>query len=212
MGILSWLRLKSGKTLTPKKKRYLGSILLELELLLFALLVAWHEGIALFPKSFPAAWMWALGAVFVAAKLFRLGFVWRRIDEERKQHARLFLPGTPAELPYWALISVLAGVGEECAYRGVAYVLLFEMTQSLAISLMACVVAFGVSHMTQGWKSALAVAMMALLFHITVFVTGTLYLAIGIHATHNLLLGWLTVKWTARDRKQPNEAAAAPAL
>jgi membrane protease YdiL (CAAX protease family) len=207
LGILSWYRLKT-KPLPPKEKRLSGAVVGQILLLFFAVTVASHEGITLFPRHLPSALEWMLGGSFVAALLLRLYRGWKHIDKGRKKRLHLFLPETSRELWYWVPIAVLAGFGEECAYRGVAFTLLREMTLAAPASVFICVVAFGIGHMTQGWRSALAVALMGLLFHLMVFATGTLYLAIGVHTLYDLLLGWLVLRLSAKDKFEADRAIA----
>jgi membrane protease YdiL (CAAX protease family) len=209
LGLLSWYRLKSGKVLPQKKKRLQSAMAAQILLLVFALAVASHEGITLFPRNLPSTLECILGGGFVAATLLRLRRAWKHIDKKRKERLHLFLPETSSELRYWVPIAVLAGFGEECAYRGVAFTLLREMKLSAPASVFICVVAFGIGHMTQGRRSALAVALMGLLFHLMVFTTGTLYLAIGVHTLYDLLLGWLVLRLSAKDKFGADRAITA---
>jgi uncharacterized protein len=116
----------------------------------------------------------------------RLNAGWRRLSAERKRKARRILPENPSEMRYWIPISLLAGVTEEFAYRGVAYVALSEITRSPMISLVVCVVAFGVAHVVQGWRGVLGAVLLGLLFHLMVFLTKSLYLPIAFHAAYDL--------------------------
>ncbi len=92
-------------------------------------------------------------------------------------------------------IAVLAGVGEECAYRGVAYVLLVDLLGSAWLSLTICTLAFALAHIYQGWKSSLEVGALSLLSQLAVFLTGSLYLSIAVHAAYDTLLGWLVMRF-----------------
>jgi len=96
---------------------------------------------------------------------------------------------------YWVPIAVLAGVGEECAYRGVAYVLLVDLLGSAWLSLTICTLAFALAHIYQGWKSSLEVGALSLLSQLAVFLTGSLYLSIAVHAAYDTLLGWLVMRF-----------------
>src|SRR5262249_26231186 len=182
MGILSWYRLKRGKSLPPKKRRLRAMIIMQVTLLLWTLSVATHERVLLFPPDLPSASYWLAGMGWIFLLLFSIRRKWPTMDAARRQRLTLVLPENQGELFYWVWVSLLAGLTEECAYRGLAYALLWRMTNSAAISLAVCVVAFAVAHMTQGWRAALAVGIIGLVLHFAVFVTGSLYLAIGMHA------------------------------
>ena len=111
----------------------------------------------------------------------------------------MILPENQSELRYWILISVLAGVCEEYAYRGVAYAALSEIIGSPVISVVVCVVAFGIAHVIQGWRGALGASLLALLFHFMVFITQGLYLAITFHILYDLIVGFSGMRALKRD-------------
>src|SRR5690606_31706171 len=58
----------------------------------------------------------------------------------------------------------------------------------VAAALIASVI-FGVSHSVQGWKSAGVITVIALLLHGLVALSGTLLLAIAIHAIYDAVAG-----------------------
>jgi membrane protease YdiL (CAAX protease family) len=198
--IVSWYRLKQGKPLPSKRARYSGGIVFLFVLLIFAVGAASREQIVLFPSNLPTPREWSGGGIVLAAILVRVYCGWRRLSGERKQALLRVLPENGSELWIWAAVSLLAGVAEECVYRGVAYHLLWQMTGSVACALAICVVAFGVLHAIYGWKAATEVGLFGLFFHITVALTGTLYLAIGMHITYDFLLGVLVMRLLNRDK------------
>jgi membrane protease YdiL (CAAX protease family) len=200
LGVFSWYQLKKGKSVAPKRRAYPATIALLCGILLYSMAAASHEKIVLFPYKFPSSAEWLAGGVFVAVLLLRVRFGWHRIDVERKQRLKAILPENPIEFRYWIAISLLAGLGEECAYRGVSYSLLQSMTGSVAGALAVCVIAFGAAHMTYGWKGAASTALLGLVFHMMVFVTGTLYLAIAAHAVYDLLVGRLVMRLLLRNK------------
>jgi len=200
LGIYSWYHLKRHKPLRPKKTRYVSLVIFESSLLLMALGVAHFEGISLLGTAWPPLSAWLLGGTFVTAVLVRLHQRWKRLSDERKDRIRLLLPETPMEFAYWAPISILVGFAEEFAYRGVLYDLLHALTNSTVVALIVCVVAFALAHLAQGWKAMFGLALFALLFHLSVFLTGTLHLAIAVHAAYDLFLGLVVMKLFMRDK------------
>ena len=207
LGVLSWLKVKSGKPLAAKERRYRAMIALQVLLLVMTALAAKQNDLSLFGAVWPPAWSWVAAAgylLFIAARV-RIG--WRRLPEERKQRARLTLPENRREMGYWIPISLLAGVTEEYAYRGVAYIVLSQITGSAAIALVVCVFAFGVAHMMQGWRGATGAATLAILFHCTVLLTQTLYLVVAFHAAYDLVIGILGMRALAAAK--PAEAQPA---
>lgn len=199
-GVMSWYRLKQGKAPLPKQKRYSATITGLFLLLIFAVVVASREHIVLFPSNLPTAVEWLGGGVFLAVILTRIHFGWRKLKTDRKQALLRILPENRSELWIWAAVSIMAGVAEECVYRGVAYNLLWKLTGSVDAAIAICVLAFGISHMTQGWKAAVWVGLLGLIFHFAVILTGTLYVAIAMHAAYDFFLGLLVIRLLDRDK------------
>jgi membrane protease YdiL (CAAX protease family) len=191
LGILSWLRLRSGKALPPKVRRYRAMIVLQLLLLAITSLAAKQNSFSLFGPAWPPAWTWVAGAAYLLFIAARIRTGWRKLTEERKQKARLTLPENRVEMRYWIPVSLLAGVTEEYAYRGLAYTVLSQITGAPGISLVVCVLTFGVAHMMQGWRGATWAAALAILFHLVVLLTQSLYLVIVFHAAYDLVIGIL---------------------
>jgi hypothetical protein len=117
MGVRSYLRLKSGKPLPPKSRRYRGMIALQIVLLGYSLVVAQQNRVDLLGRV-PGIWTWLAAAVYLTWIAFRLHRAWKKLNAQRKQRARILLPENPGELRYWVPISLLAGLSEECAFRG----------------------------------------------------------------------------------------------
>jgi membrane protease YdiL (CAAX protease family) len=207
LGVLSWYRLRNNEPRGTKPQRYRGTILIQLSLLGFSLLVASHEGFNLFPSFSASIYAWSLAALFLWSVLRKLQAKWGRLAPERKRRISWTLPETPLEMKYWTLISVLAGIDEECAYRGVAFSLLTLMTGSATIAIVVCIVTFGVAHMSQGWRGAVGAGMLAALFHLMVAATGSLYLAIAFHVAYDFLLGIVAMRLFQQDKTARSQAA-----
>lgn len=198
IGVISLDYVRRNKPPT-KKKGYSLAILFQTWLLVSTLVAAAAEKIVLFPRKVPSPTAWICGAIFIAVVLAWIKFRWHRVGREARQRLRLFLPETQRDFLFWVPVSLLAGVAEECAYRGAAYNLLLMMTQSTRFALVACVIAFAVAHLYQGWTSAVKIGLLGFLSHIAVFLTGGLYLSIVVHATYDLLVGWLLMRLLSRE-------------
>jgi membrane protease YdiL (CAAX protease family) len=211
-GISSWYRLKQGKALPPKRKRYSATITFLLFLLILAVVVASREHIVLFPSNLPTAKEWFGGGALLALVLWQVHFRWRRHDEEQKRSLLIMLPENRNELWIWFAVSLVAGVAEECIYRGVAYNVLRQMTGSVAVALIICVAAFGVSHAIYGWRGVVQVSLHGSIFHLMVALTGTLYLAIAVHAAYDFFLGLLVLRLLNRDMREAEQMTQAAPL
>jgi membrane protease YdiL (CAAX protease family) len=194
LGILSWRRLRSGKPPRPKERRHRAMIVLQVLLLAITSLAAKQNNFSLFGPAWPPAWTWVAAAAYLLVLSLRIRVGWRKLSEELKQRARLTLPENPAEMRYWILISLLAGITEEYAYRGVAYSVLSRITGAPGTSLLICLFAFGVAHMMQGWRGVRGAVALGALFHCIVFLTQSLYLVIAFHAAYDLVIGILGMR------------------
>jgi hypothetical protein len=172
-------------------------IVMQLILLGLTWQVIWKNGLHLFPTSDLSAWYFLAGAGWLAIVGWRFKAAWPRLSPERKERARLFLPQNASEMRYWIPISFLAGITEECAYRGAAYVTLLQITGSVVLSLLVCVAAFAIAHASQGRRAVFGIGILAALFHWLVFQTNTLYLAIAIHVAYDLMVGIIAMRVSA---------------
>ncbi len=180
-----------------------------LQVLLFAItsLAAKLNNFSLFGSARPPTWTWAIAAGYLLLMAVRVKIGWRKVTEERKQRARLTLPENQAQMRYWIPISLLAGITEEYAYRGLGYSVLSEITGSAAISLLPCVLAFSIAHMMQGWRATIGIEVLAMLFHAVVFLTQSLYLVIVFHAAYDLVIGILGMHALAVAKPPETQAA-----
>lgn len=169
-------------------------IVLQVLLLAITSLAAKQNNFSLFGPAWPPAWIWVAAAAYLLVLSLRIRVGWRKLTEKLKQTARLTLPESPAEMRYWIPISLLAGVTEEYAYRGVAYSVLSRITGAPGTSLLICLFAFGVAHMMQGWRGVRGAVALAALFHCIVFLTQSLYLVIAFHAAYDLVVGILGMR------------------
>jgi uncharacterized protein len=188
-GIASYLHIRSGKPLRPKRKRYIATIVMQWNILVFTLIAAQAEGIVLLGRQWGDLLTWLLVAGYMGFLTFRLRHAWSKLSDERKEKARRLLPDDPSLMRLWVGIAAMAGISEELAYRGLAFQLLRGMGLNIALALLICVTTFAIGHMTQGWRGVLGTFVLALVFHGLVFLTNSLYLAIAFHAVYNLIVG-----------------------
>ena len=207
-GVFSLSYTRRNKA-TAKKKRYLTLIFFLAGLLVFTFAAAQAEKIVLFPPQAPSPTAWICGAVFIAAVLACLKFRWTSIGPERRERLHLYLPETQRDFLLWIPVSLLAGVAEECAYRRTAFDLLVLIAGSPRFALVTCVIAFAAAHLYQGWKAAAEIGLLGLFSHIAVFLTGSLYLSIVVHAVYDLLVGWFVMRQLPKDDRASIQAETA---
>ena len=186
------------------------------QVLLLAL--AWYAGRGFGFRIFalPAVGVRDIAAALVAlAAHFGLYAVSRVAysDAERRRMFIYFLaPRTMRERLAWMITVLAASVAEETAYRGVGMSILWYSLGNPYVAAGICSVAFALAHWTQGWKSAVIIFVMALVMHGLVAFTGTLVLAMLVHAAYDFAAGYFIARDAASyDRQVASSARDAPA-
>jgi len=154
-----------------------------------SLLVAWAEEIPLFPAMEFRPGPLALGAGLLAVGFAVLGPRLRQEVERRERKLHMCMPRTTGERWLWAGVSVVAGFGEEVTYRGVMFILLSRLLGGPLPAAIVAATVFGLSHILQGWKNVGIIAVVALAMHGLVIWSGSLYIAMAIHAVYDVVAG-----------------------
>ena len=122
---------------------------------------------------------------------FVLMFVSRAVrsaDERREMPVNRLMPQSPRERALFSVASVVAGISEEAGYRGVLMNILWYATGNVWVAVLVSALAFAVGHALQGWKSMVVVFLMACSMHALVWYTGTLVIAMAVHALYDLFV------------------------
>lgn len=174
----------------PPKVAHFSSQILVLSIFLgISWVVARSEWIVTFPRELPEARMLLLGAAVLVAMVVLMRPLWKRRVLERSRKLWLFMPRTPRERLLWAGCSLMAGISEEVTYRGVMFAVLWRLTGSALAAALLMAAVFAISHFLQGWKSMAIIYAIALTFQGIAWVSGTLYVSIGVHALYDLTAG-----------------------
>ena len=128
----------------------------------------------------------AVAALAILLGVGALSWHLRTPDERRNLWMRHLLPRTRGQWALWFAVSVAAGIAEETAYRGVLVVLLASLTASFVLAVILSAAAFAIVHYPQGAKSMGWVFAIGLVMQGVVLVTGTLYVAMGVHAVYDV--------------------------
>jgi membrane protease YdiL (CAAX protease family) len=191
---LPWAAFRSGRqfetsSLPPRPQLFISLIVYQIIFAVISLLVAWGEDIPLFPTIDLRPAPLALGVGLLAVGFAVVGSRLRQEVERRERKLHMCMPRTRQERWLWAGVSLAAGFGEEVTYRGVMFTLLSRLTgEALPAAIIASAV-FGLSHILQGWKNVVIVAIIALAIQGLVIWSGSLYLAIAMHAIYDLVAG-----------------------
>jgi len=198
--VLPLLIVKSARKLLtrdypPRRKHFIAVILQQFLFAALSIWVARVEYIDLWAR--PKDWMKA-SLISAGALVVMVAFMaprWRRAVEKRQRKAYYLMPRTPDEKALWAIVSLLAGVGEEIIYRGVMFTLLWILLGSpLAAALIVSVV-FAISHYVQGWQSMLVIFVLALGFQAMFYYTGSLFPGMAAHFLYDLTAGMMYGYW-----------------
>lgn len=125
--------------------------------------------------------------VFQFAMMF-VSHAVRTAAELRDLPVDRMMPQSPRERALYSLTSVVAGISEEAAYRGVLLTILWYALGSAWVAVFVSALAFALGHAVQGWKSMIVVFVMACSMHALVWYTGTLAIAMAVHALYDLLV------------------------
>lgn len=185
------VRGESGAELPSRLRIWTGTLVLQGLLLLMAWQVGRGFGFGIFTASRPTprdllAAGAALGACFGLRAVLRLV----RSEEERRRSILYRLaPRTTRERIAWTGAVLLASVAEEAAYRGVGFSILWYALGDPWAAAGLSALAFALAHSIQGWRSGVVVFLIALVMQGLVAVTGTLLLAMAVHALYDLVAG-----------------------
>lgn len=189
LAIKSYFKLKAGLPFPSRGKFFAQVYILQIILLLFSVFVARGHGIEMFPRTAPAAEHVLTGLAFLAAAAGTTRARWKSTPEERRRRVYQLVPQSRREEAFWLLLCVLVGISEEITYRGVLYGLVLLLTGNTALAVILCSVVFAASHAVQGWKSCVVVFFFAAGAHLLVLFSGSLYVAMAVHAVYDILAG-----------------------
>ncbi len=176
----------------PAPKRMYASSIVQLGLMgAFALIVGrtWHFEPFVAPN--PGVRAWLIGAVVLVFNRAIMMFSrrWRTDEERRTMFVYRLAPRTASDIALFVAVAIAAGVFEEIAYRGVLFGLLAQVFGSPWPAYGIAIIVFTAAHAVQGLKSALAILVMTIGFHILVAETGTLVVAMVVHSLYDVIAG-----------------------
>jgi membrane protease YdiL (CAAX protease family) len=190
-------RIRANSALPSSTRVYVTTIILATVLLSLAILTARDNWIFLFQTPKLGIKEWLIGA---AALTLKLGFFWfrhRTPKFEVRRTIELIAPRTSGQKLVFCAMAAMAAISEEAAYRGVAFTLFSRLLNNTILGTLASAIAFGLGHQTQGPRTVLIVILHALVDQVVVYLTGTLYIAMGIHFIYDAVAGMVLSKQIA---------------
>lgn len=183
-------RRGAGPELDPTKRRqHYQRVIVQLALFgALSGLVAWRNRLALAGLPREPLWTWAAAAALVG--LFFLATApYRRLRVARGDRRALMTAPGPGDVPWWAAVSLAAGVAEELTYRGVASTLLLLAGMPAVTVVLVVSAAFGLAHALRGWAHVGVTFAIGALLHVLVLASGSLWPAMAVHAVYDFLAG-----------------------
>jgi membrane protease YdiL (CAAX protease family) len=222
LGFLPWISFRSARKLRVPREGTPDKALPSREMVWIGTLVSlglllWMSWLAGSSFDYPFFAVPTLGvreigaaalALAVCLALRSVSRATRTEDERRKMTVYLLAPRTGRELTLWAATVVMASVSEEIAYRGVGMAILWHSLGNPWIAALVSATAFALAHWTQGWKSALVVFGIALAMHGLVAFTGTLVLAMIVHAVYDYVAGYRILLEARRFDREASAGAS----
>ncbi len=173
--------------------------------------IAWYAGLLqglrfLQPVKVTAYDLAAGGAALVVlGALAWLSHVIRSDEERQRMWVLGFMPRSLREGVPFTLMAATAAVSEELAYRGVAFTMLTLLSGSAAAGAVLSAVLFAAAHIPQGGKSMSIIFVVALVKQELVLLTGTLWIAIGIHFVYDVLAAVFVARQAREAGSDPVE-------
>lgn len=188
--------------LPPLTSIYAGTILMLVVLFVLSWLVGRTFGYDPFsrPRLGARDLLAGVAALAGAFGLYGISRLVRSEAERRRSPVYQLMPRTRSEWAFYVTMCLAAGIAEETAYRGVGMAVLAWSTGSVWVAGGIMSLAFGVAHITQEWKSVWIVVAMAVMMHALVAFTGTLVVAMAVHAVYDIIAGLMGSREAERLR------------
>jgi membrane protease YdiL (CAAX protease family) len=175
----------------PSRTRHFASTLIILgSIFVLALLVARKEWITLYPRVMPPPLQIGVGVALALVLAAGMRPLWRQAVARGDRRLFLFSPQGGREKALWIAVSLMAGVAEETAYRGVLYVLFLTIAKSPWAAAGLSALIFAGNHAVQSNRSMVIIFFFALIFQGLALWTGALYVGMLAHFVFDVIAGF----------------------
>jgi membrane protease YdiL (CAAX protease family) len=204
-------RISAGTLRMTRPRIYLNALVWQGGLVWLSWTAAHTMGLPLFPRAAPTARDVAVGAAALLVGLATLHPRLRVTSALGQQRVRMLAPRTAGEQGLFYVVAAGAAVAEEMTYRGVVFTLFALLTGSWWAGALLSAAVFGGSHLAQGPRTAAIVVLYGVRDQVVVGLTGTLYVAMGVHLLHDAIVGTVAARRARRADALDAAAAAAAA-
>jgi membrane protease YdiL (CAAX protease family) len=211
--VRSYYKLKTGAPFPSKTVYRLSTLFMHVMTLLLAILtwrMTWRSfHLPIFARA-TIGWK-EIGYGFATLILFVAVMVpmWKKYAMTKPGGVYRTMPQTSSDLGFWTVIALSAGFVEEIVYRGVLFGILNYWLHNWWASAILCAVSFALGHAIQGWKSTGIIFAIAMIFQGLVYLTGTLYVAMVVHAVFDFIAGSAYLYFWHHGAKERMPAAPA---
>jgi len=193
----------------PRRNRYLGAMSLIVVQTMVVLIIGLANSLKMLGSRHIELNVSLFAAGFLILNMCFIDPVeWKYTSPEIKNRILNFLPHNSRERLAWVPVSLVISISEELAYRAVFFGLLYSLTRSYWGAAIISSVLFALAHRKYGLTAVGVMLFVGLGLQWCVYLSGGLYVSIGIHFLHNLING-LVYGWGLRDGP---EAGMSPAL
>lgn len=120
------------------------------------------------------------------------------VDRISTPTAAYHLPTGFAEVFFWILLSIAAGICEEIVFRGYLQKQFHAVTRSIIAAVLLQGAVFGLAHSYQGWKQVIVIAALGVLYGALAAWRRNLRANMIAHAWSDIFEGYLKILWFAR--------------
>jgi membrane protease YdiL (CAAX protease family) len=196
--VMAWLSLRQSRAVSPKQVEQMSLRSITIQLVIFQGTVGGLAALAMYGAGLEISWgtevspfvfgvSWLTLGVFLAVALIEARRPLGPEDAIRRRLRKI-----SAGNPDWLGVTVLAGVVEEFAYRGVLTLLLASFIGYWPGALVSAIL-FGLSHLSSGWRAVFMGIPFALALQYVVYISEGLLAAILVHAIYDIVvaaIGW----------------------
>lgn len=148
------------------------------------------EALGFGPVPWRSVVLWVVAISAISIALAPLGVRMRHsLGVEETPFLKQILPRSRMEKAAFALLSMIAGFGEEIAYRGYAITALALITGSTPMAVVVSSAAFGVIHTYQGWIGIVRTGLLGAVLAGVFLISDSIWPPIAVHASLDLWAG-----------------------